>query len=61
MDSISQNANVWRGKREAATEYDEDGDEWKDPRPRWNNNDEPMTLGRRKGFRKHFSVVENFF
>ena len=51
MDSISQNANMWRGKRSAdqSGETDEDGDKWEDPRPMWGKEDEPMTLGRRKG------------
>ena len=51
MDSVSQNANMWRGKRSAAQETDEDGDPWRDPRPMWGTgrDDEPLTLGRRNG------------
>lgn len=51
MDSVSQNANMWRGKRSATQETDEDGDPWRDPRPMWGTgrDDEPLTLGRSRG------------
>jgi len=50
MDTQTQNANMWRGKRSAGVqETDEDGDPYVDPRPMWGKDDEPLTLGRRKG------------
>ena len=56
MDSVTQNANMWRGKRSTTAdqqqETDEDGDPWRDPRPMWGRDDEPLTLGRRNGSTK---------